>query len=79
MTPLSTQALGPIITQAIAEWSSAAAVPQLKSRPCRSHATYQIGTLPPGEVGSTTGNIVTISPDAAGAGWFVDPTPADNS
>jgi uncharacterized delta-60 repeat protein len=38
---------------------------------------YQVGALPAGVLGRTypAVNTVVLSPDAAGLGWFVDPTP----
>src|SRR5262249_40215896 len=38
---------------------------------------YEVGTLPAGILGETNvpGRRVTISADASGQGWFVDPTP----
>jgi hypothetical protein len=40
-------------------------------------ADYELGTLPTGLLGSTDvpGNKVMLSLDAAGQGWFADPTP----
>jgi hypothetical protein len=40
-----------------------------------SSAQYEVSALPPGVLGLTSGNRVQISADAAGYGWFVDPTP----
>ena len=42
---------------------------------------YQIATLSGGELGMTglDSTVVTLDATAAGYGWFVDPTPADNS
>ena len=76
ISDLTNTQLAPIVTAAIAQWTAAGiSTEELKAL---QSATYNVGILPAGEVGSTTGNVVTISPDAAGAGWFVDPTPADN-
>jgi hypothetical protein len=40
-------------------------------------AQYQVGALPAGVLGQTypAVNTVLLSPDAAGLGWFIDPTP----
>jgi hypothetical protein len=38
-----------------------------------------VGNLPDGRLGVTIGNYVIIDSDAAGFGWFVDPTPGDDS
>jgi hypothetical protein len=39
---------------------------------------FGIADLPGSELGYTEGGTVLIDADAAGTGWFVDPTPADN-
>jgi hypothetical protein len=73
---LTDSQLQAVSAQSIAGWAAAGAVPsQIQAL---QNARYQVGALAAGEVGSTTGNVVTISPDAGGAGWFIDPTPADN-
>ena len=76
ISDLTNTQLVPIVTAAIAQWTAAGiSTEELKAL---QSATYNVGILPAGEVGSTTGNVVTISPDAAEVGWFVDSTPADN-
>jgi hypothetical protein len=44
-----------------------------------SAITLNIADLPGGAVGQTTGSIITLDDNAAGNGWFIDTTPADNS
>ena len=44
-----------------------------------SGMTVQVADLPSGFLGETTGKTILIDRDAAGYGWFVDPTPADDS
>jgi hypothetical protein len=41
-------------------------------------AQFVVTDLPGGSVGETTGNVVYLDANAAGNGWFVDPTPAQN-
>ncbi len=41
--------------------------------------SVEIGNLPKNMLGEAEGNVIDISPTAAGYGWFVDPTPADDS
>jgi hypothetical protein len=41
--------------------------------------SFQIGELPSGLLGEESGKTIRIDRDAAGYGWFVDPTPADDS
>jgi hypothetical protein len=43
------------------------------------HETVRFGALPPGLLGYTRGENITLSPTADGYGWYVDPTPADNT
>jgi len=38
-------------------------------------ATIQVSDLPGLDLGITAGDLITLSPNAAGWGWFVDPTP----
>ncbi len=40
--------------------------------------TVTFGDLPDGMIGMTVGDLVVIDRDAAGWGWFVDPTPEDS-
>ncbi len=44
-------------------------------------ADYEVAALPSGLLGSTNGpgQRVTLSPNAAGQGWFIDPTPLQDS
>src|SRR5262249_20643989 len=62
---------------AIALWAHAGATPeQLAAMLSTSFSVSNIG----GDVvGDETAGHITIDDDAAGHGWFVDPTPADNS
>jgi hypothetical protein len=38
-----------------------------------------IADLPGAMLGLATGNVITIDTNAAGYGWFIDPTPQDDS
>src|SRR5262249_13863535 len=40
--------------------------------------TIAVADLPAGQLAQTVGKSVTFDVDAAGLGWFVDPTPFDN-
>ena len=66
--------LQPIISEAIARWTGAgldaAAVAKL------TQAQFVISNLPGSYLGKTEGNLIYIDANAAGYGWFVDPTPA---
>jgi hypothetical protein len=74
---LTASALAPIVAEARALWAAAGLTPQQLAR--LDGATVGVAPLPAGDLGLTLGSSVTISPDAAGDGWFIDPTPADNS
>jgi hypothetical protein len=41
--------------------------------------TIKVANLPAGVLGETSGNTIWIDDDAAGYGWFVDPTPGDDA
>ena len=75
-TSLTQAQLAPIVNEAIAQWSSAglsaAEVQKLRQ------AQFVITDLPGSYLGETEGNVVYLDANAAGNGWFVDPTPAQN-
>ncbi len=76
-TATLTQAqLAPIVNEAIAQWSSAglsaAEVQKLRQ------AQFVITDLSGSYLGETEGNVIYLDANAAGNGWFVDPTPAQN-
>ncbi len=76
-TPALTQAeLQPIVNAAVARWTSAglnaATVQKL------TQVQFVISDLPGSYLGETEGNRVYIDVNAAGNGWFVDPTPASD-
>ena len=68
--------LQPIVNEAITLWSQAgldaARVQKLRQ------AQFVITNLPDAYLGETEGNVVYLDANAAGNGWFVDPTPATN-
>ena len=68
--------LQPIVNEAIALWSNAgvdaATVQKMRQ------AQFVISDLPGGYLGETEGNVIYLDTNAAGNGWFVDPTPALN-
>jgi hypothetical protein len=74
---LTAQQLAPIVQQAIAAWSAAGiSAEQIKA--LRSIPVY-LTDLPGAFVGMSSPDGIWIDRDAAGFGWFVDSTPADNS
>jgi parallel beta-helix repeat protein len=66
----------PIVNEAITLWSQAgldaATLQKLRQ------AQFVVTDLRGAEVGETDGNVIYLDANAAGNGWFVDPTPADN-
>ena len=77
-SPLTPEELAPIVTEADLLWISALG-PNDARLSALTTVDIQIATLPGLELGQTHDGIITISPDAAGWGWFVDPTPGNNS
>jgi hypothetical protein len=76
VAPLSEAALQPLVNEAIASWAAAglstASVDALK------HVKFVIGDLPSATLGLDAGDTIYLSRDAAGYGWFIDPTPAQD-
>jgi uncharacterized repeat protein (TIGR01451 family) len=73
---LTVEQLQPIWTEALARWAKAGATPAQVSP--LAQVTVQIVSLPPGILARTGPDTIWISRDAAGYGWFIDPTPSDN-
>ena len=74
--PLTDQQLAPIVAEAERRWvvTNSAQVPATMSG-----ITVQVADLPSGLLGEEIGKTILIDRDAAGYGWFIDPTPADDS
>ncbi|WP_375412919.1 VCBS domain-containing protein [uncultured Bradyrhizobium sp.] len=76
-THLNQAQLDSIVAAAIGQWALAGAS---ASQLAALHATnYVVGDLSGTIVGEQSTGQITIDVDAAGHGWFVDPTPNDNS
>ena len=76
-TPSLTQGqLQPIVQEAIARWKNAGLDAATLARMGR--AQFVIGDLPGAELGEDDANLVVLDGDAAGNGWFVDPTPSSD-
>jgi hypothetical protein len=73
---LTDQQLGPIVAEPERRWAIADGTQVLAGM---SGMTIQVADLPGTMLGETVGNTILIDRDAAGYGWFVDPTPADDS
>jgi hypothetical protein len=74
-TPTLTQSeLQPIINEAITRWADAGLDAATLAK--FSQVQFAISNLPGSYLGDTDGNDIYIDSNAAGYGWFVDPTPA---
>jgi hypothetical protein len=76
-THLTQAELNKVVAAAIANWAAAG----LSSDKIAAleHVTYDVANITPGWLGQSTPGHVTIDASADGHGWFVDPTPQDNS
>src|ERR1700761_450895 len=74
---LSQAQLDSVVAAAIAQWAHAGAS---ASQLAALHATtFSVADLTGVTVGEERSGHITIDIDAAGHGWFVDPTPSDNA
>ena len=77
LTPLTYEQLKPIVAEAKARWAAtgfdAAQLDRL------GHATIGIRNIGGDFLGLTSGTAIWLDDDAAGYGWFADPTPGDDS
>ena len=72
--PILTQAdLQPIISEAITRWTNAGLDATAAAK--LTQAQFRISNLPGSYLGETEGDKIYIDSNAAGYGWFVDPTP----
>jgi hypothetical protein len=75
--PLTAAALAPILQQAGLLWANAGL--SASQSQLLAGVRFEIADLPGAQLGVSSGGTVTLDADAAGYGWFIDPTPADNS
>jgi hypothetical protein len=73
---LKSSQLQPIVAAAEARWAAAGVSPVLIDR--LKQMQIVVANLPAGYLGLTEGNEILLSPNAAGLGWFVDPTPDED-
>ena len=73
---LTDQQLSPIVAEAERRLASVGDIQVLTTM---AGITIQVADLPGGLLGEAIGKTILIDRDAAGYGWFVDPTPADDS
>jgi hypothetical protein len=77
--PLTQQELAPILTAAVQRWSTTGLpVPDVQRL---ESVTAQVADLPSRYLGGAAlgASTIYLSPDAAGYGWFIDPTPWTNT
>src|SRR5205807_6106566 len=74
---LTLDALAPLKDEAIARWQAAGISDDQLA--VLQNATIVIANLAGAQVGWTSDNTIWIDQNAAGYGWFIDPTPADDS
>lgn len=74
---LTPEALELVIAEAIARWRAFGVDPGTRNAPDR--VEVQITDLPGSQLGLAAPGAVWIDRDAAGYGWFIDPTPAEDS
>ncbi len=75
-TPLTSAELAPIVAAAEQRLTAALGT---QATAGLGGASVQLADLSSGMLGETSGKTVLIDRDAAGYGWFVDPTPSDNA
>jgi VCBS repeat-containing protein len=69
--------LTPIVQAALGRWAAAGL--SAEQMAVLHHVTFDVADLSTLYVGSSTAGHVTLDLDAAGNGWFVDPTPGDDT
>jgi hypothetical protein len=74
---ITAAALAPFRAEAIARWSAAGVSQQRLDT--LADWTFRVADLPGSQLGFTSGGTIWIDRDAAGYGWFLDATPADDS
>jgi hypothetical protein len=75
--PLTAAELQPILAQAIAQWADTRLVTDAGLERL-DQVTVQFSDLPGLTLGEASASTIQLDLDAAGFGWFADPTPGDN-
>jgi hypothetical protein len=77
LAPLTLAELQPIVREAIARWGAAGVAPaRLRAV---SQITVGIADFPGPWLGMAFPGVIWIDQNAAGYGWYIDPTPADDA
>jgi VCBS repeat-containing protein len=74
---LTDQMLAPIVSEAVQRWADAGITAEQAGQ--LNGVTVTVSDLADGVLATTSGSNITVDLDAAGWGWFVDPTPGDDS
>ena len=74
---LTDEALAPVVAEAMRRWSDSFLLDEHSLS--LEAVTFQIADLPDLTLGQAVGTTVLIDATAAGHGWFIDPTPSDDS
>ncbi len=74
---LTDSQLAPIVAEAKLLWAQALGAGDSRLA-ALDNVQVEVGNLPQDKLGVTIGDQILIDSSAAGRGWFVDPTPADN-
>lgn len=73
-TPLTLSQIQPLIHEAIGRWLAVG-----RDTSVLHGIDIRIANLPGATLGTASGNTIYLDDNAAGHGWFVDPTPGDDS
>ncbi|HJZ47590.1 MAG TPA: CARDB domain-containing protein, partial [Roseiflexaceae bacterium] len=76
-TPLTQAELASVIDEALARWRASGISASDQAR--LAAVSFSLADLEPGHLGGESGSTVLIDRDAAGWGWYIDPTPADDA
>ncbi len=68
--------LGPVLQEAIRQWSSLPMAEELQTR--LAQVRIQVADFPGATLAQALGEAIVLDTSAAGHGWFIDPTPSDN-
>ncbi len=77
IAPLTQADLRPLVDEAMARWQAALNFSEATRR--LRDVRVDISDLPQTLLGLSSGNVIYLDGNAAGHGWFLDPTPRDNS
>jgi hypothetical protein len=73
-TSISSDVVKPLVTEALRRWAAAGA-----STAALRGIDVRIADLPGDMLGQAAGHTITLDSNAAGWGWYVDPTPRDDA